>query len=252
MKRLLPFLKKTGGYLLLAVVTGLFTAFFVLYLAGYFKVPLPVPPPSAGVADSSAVSNPLALMESISKQAIETSNRTLVTVQWFVSAFVVSLLTIAVSGALTFYRYLRESAQNMSSLKEQYAGVTKDLETTHEEYAAITSRYQNLQLDFLSMDAQTMRMDMAAEAYENGRITREQYIESQAWYAWQKWKFGRDATGFEELLTYKEALDGLPKSIIRSAIAELSDLQSKMKKPGMATSADADTQEKLKRLLNIS
>ena len=87
--------------------------------------------------------------------------------------------------------------------------------------------------------------------FENGKIDKEKYIESQAWYSWQKWKFGGDETGYKELLVHKKGLNGLPKSIIRSAIAELIEVNEKINKAGMANDRDFKNRLKLLKVLNL-
>jgi hypothetical protein len=249
MKRVWTFLGKAAGYLIVAFLSALLSAWLVLALAGYFKTPLPIAP--SVQTTSASTGDSLAMIEGISRLAIEASSRSLTIFQWSITAFVISLMGVAVSVTGKFSRDLKEAREDQARLQKQYEMVSRDLETTHKEYASITSKYQDLQLDFLSMEAQTMRMDVAGEAYEEGKITRERYLEVQAWHAWQKWKFGRDATGYEELSFLKEELKGLPMPVVRSAIAELSALQSKLLQPGMATKVDTETVEKLKALLNI-
>jgi hypothetical protein len=213
-----------------------------------FLISDPQPTPESANAQGN---NAVQTIESISRQAIETSNRTLQVVQWLVPIFVLSLIGVATNIAMSFSSTLKDATVKLSEMGRKYELVTQEFEKTHKELEKITNNYLNLQQDFVSVESQTLPFDLATKAYESGRIDRQKYVESQAWYSWQKWKFGGDETGYEELLFHKKAQKGLPKSIVRSAIAELIDVNAKINTIGAATDQDYKNRSKLLRILNL-
>ena len=92
---------------------------------------------------------------------------------------------------------------------------------------------------------------MAIAAFEAGKITEVELLESQAWFSWQKWVFADNPTGYEELLAHKESREGLPGSVVMTAITVLTELIEKKKRPGVFTTRDEEKMVKLIFLLNL-
>jgi len=207
--------------------------------------------PLTPTLSSATSTDPIQVIESISRQSIEASNRTLQLVQWLVPIFVLSFVGIATNIVTSFSKEIRESTIKLEEMGRKFELMSHEFEKTHKQLETITNNYLNLQQDFVSVESQTLPFDLATKAYENGRIDQQKYIESQAWYSWQKWKFGGDETGYEELLVHKRAQNGLPKSIIRSAVAELIDLNSKINTVGAAIDQDYKNRSRLLKVLNL-
>lgn len=206
---------------------------------------------SSQVGVASTNYDPIQLIESISSQAIDTASKTLQTIQFTITAFIISLLSIATTIALSFSISLRESSNKIVEIGNKYEIVSQELEKAHRQFESLTNKYLNLQQDFISMESQVLPIDLASKAFENGRISREKYIESQVWLSWQKWKFGEDETGYKELQIHKKTLGNLPRPIKRSALAELIDIEERIKL-GSSTAKDNKNETKLKKILNLS
>jgi exonuclease VII small subunit len=137
----------------------------------------PAPNSHATPISSNALNNdPVQTIESISRQAIETSNRTLQVIQWLVPIFVLSLLGVATNVAMSFSSTLKDATTKLNEMGRKYELVTQEFEKTHQELEKITNNYLNLQQDFVSIESQTLPFDLAAKAYERGRIDKQKYF----------------------------------------------------------------------------
>lgn len=211
------------------------------------STPIPVPTQIATV-------NPTASVDSIvyiSEKAIEAADRSLRTMQWILGIFITVL--IAVAGGLTAYvrKTLNDANIKLNETIRRYDMVVDEINTTKEQLDKITTSYLNLQSNFFELQRQTLPFDMAVVAYENGRISKEAFIESQVWHSWQKWAYADDPTGYEELIVFKETPEGLPRSVIQSAITIFVELEQNLKIPGRAKARDRDKSLKLKKLLDL-
>ncbi len=198
--------------------------------------------------------NPTTSVDSItyiSEKAIEASNRSLQFMQWALGIFITVL--IGVAGGITAYvtKTLNNATTKLSETKRMYDLVVDEVSKTKEQLDKITNSYLNLQLNYFELQRQTLPYDIAVAAYEDGRITREVFIESQAWHSWQKWAFADDPTGYEELVVFKESPEGLPMSVVHSAITIFVELERNLKIPGRAKAKDKDRSLKLRLLLNL-
>jgi len=252
MQTLFHTIKRLIIFILPSILTaGLLVLFFILFPSNRLAISSTGTQQVTPTSSITTSNDPIQTIESVSKQAIDSSNRTLQVVQWSVSIFVLSLLGIATNLTTSFSSNLKEATRRLDEIGQKFEYVNQELEETHKELESIMNNYLNLQQDLIAIESQTLPFDLATKAYENGKIDKEKYIESQAWYSWQKWKFGGDETGYKELLVHKKALNGLPKSIIRSAIAELIEINEKINKAGMANDQDFKNRLKLLKVLNL-
>ncbi len=242
--RIGPNIKK----IFLMFVPSLITAGIVLSFVIYFGIG----PSRSQIAQTSAqqavtTPDPIEIIKNVSEKAIQISSDTVEIMKWVVVTF----LGLVISIIGVFWRTEREIAQKIAQIQQNYNLVSETLFKTQSQLSDLSGRYLNLQQDLHALPSRILPFEMAVAAYEAGKITEETFLESQAWYSWQKWIFGDDSTGYEELVEHKESREGLPGSIIRTAITVLAELVEKKKIPGVFNSRDQETMFKLFLLLNL-
>jgi hypothetical protein len=93
---------------------------------------------------------------------------------------------------------------------------------------------------------------MAMTAFEEGRISPEQYRESQIWFSWANWYYGGNEEGFLQLQIYKNSPLSLPTSIRRIMILEIEQINNRARTRGMIFDKEQELLMKILKLLDLA
>lgn len=245
---------------IVTAAVGIIGIFYLSVLPSVFGIKLnqiqaqpTLTPTASPVATSQAVPvtatvNPIDIIAQVSEHTMQTSSNVITLMQWLVA----TVVTVSIAAAGAFWHSERETAKKIAKIERDQNALSETLIKVENQISGLFYEHFSVQQDLHDLPNRMLPYEEAVKAFEAGKITKSELIESQVWHSWQKWIFLDDMTGFDELIVHKESQEGLPRSIVRAGISLFSELMDRQRHPGAFRQQDQDRLTKLSRLLNLA
>lgn len=204
-------------------------------------IPTHVPTPSLPIES-------IETYEKIASQAIQASNNAIDLMKWVIGV----IITIAGGVVAYFVKSQKELIDNSIEMKKNLSIAEQRLEAGERQLHDVSSNYIQLLHELNHQSMIFIPPATAMSAFETGRITEEQYRESQIWFAWAKWFYGGDEAGFMQMREFKSSPKALPPSICRIIIMEIEQINNRSKIRGVIYDREQLMLDKLLELLDLS
>lgn len=210
-------------------------------------VPTSTPSPQS----TSNVNSDIDTYEKIAAQAIQASNRTLDLMTWIVTTSVPIIVLIASAFLSYITKLQKDNLDYSNSIMKELNDVGQKLIVAEKQSSNISSNYMYLLNELNHQSIVFLPPEMAISAFDQGKITKDEFRESQIWLSWVKWFYIDKEEGFLELEIYKDSIQSLPHSIRRIMIVEIERIKEAVKKRGMIYKKEDELLKKLLFLLDL-
>jgi hypothetical protein len=221
-------------------------SFLTLYItptASPTQSPTPTVPQTVGDLDT---------YEKIASQAIQSSNNTLEQMKWMMG--IISTVVLGIAGSVVgyFVKTQKELTDYSKEMQKKFNAADQKFESAERQLRNISSNYLQLLHELNHQSIIFLPPEMAMTAFEEGRISPEQYRESQIWFSWANWYYGGNEEGFLQLQIYKNSPLSLPTSIRRIMILEIEQINNRARTRGMIFDKEQELLMKILKLLDLA